>query len=204
MNLETEALKLQRELLDDSYCPREYRIFAIIDPKPRMISAAAFRDRVVHHALCAALEPTLERYAIFDSYACRPKKGGYAATKRAQGFARRLSYFLKLDVYKFFETADHDVLKRLLRRLVKDKRALALCDRFIDAGAPRSAAGKGLPIGNLTSAVAPGTMRPGIAGQRTATTDTPATATTTSAFAPRVHRTARRAASTDASPVHRP
>jgi RNA-directed DNA polymerase len=71
--------------------------------------------------------------------------------KRAQEFARRFPYFLKLDVRRFFETADHRVLKALLQRLVKDKRALSLCDEFIDAGAPGSAVGKGLPIGNLTS-----------------------------------------------------
>ena len=44
---------------------------------------------MVHHAVCAALEPTLERYAIFDSYACRPNKGGYAAIKRAENRVNR-------------------------------------------------------------------------------------------------------------------
>jgi RNA-directed DNA polymerase len=151
LNLEVEVLQLQQELLDGTYRPADYRTFTITDPKPRTISAAAFRDRVVHHALCAAIEPRLEHFAIYDSYACREKKGGYAAIKRVQEFARRFSHFLKLDVYKFFETADHAVLKGLLRRLLKDNRTLTLCDRFIDAGAPGSASGKGLPIGNLTS-----------------------------------------------------
>ncbi|MBN1654522.1 MAG: group II intron reverse transcriptase domain-containing protein [Deltaproteobacteria bacterium] len=151
LNLENEVLEIERELLDGSYQPASYRTFHITDPKPRTISAAAFRDRVVHHALCAALEPTLERYAISDSYACRKGKGALAAVKRVQSFSRRFSHFLKLDVLRFFETACHDVLKSRLRRVIKDRRCLWLCDQFIDAGAPGSPPGKGLPIGNLTS-----------------------------------------------------
>jgi len=150
-HLETEVLKLQREILDDSYRPRPYRTFFVSDPKPRTISAADFRDRVAHHALCSALEPLFERAAISDSYACRPGKGTHAAVRRAQAFAGRFSYFLKLDIRKFFENADHSVLKRGLRRLVKDWRLLQLADRIIDHGAPGSPEGKGLPIGNLTS-----------------------------------------------------
>ena len=106
---------------------------------------------MVHHALCAALEPVLERYAIDDSFACRPGKGSHAAVERARGFTRRYRYFLKLDVRHFFETCDQGVLAALLQRLVKDRRLLDLCRLFIDAGAPGSLPGQGLPIGNLTS-----------------------------------------------------
>ena len=150
-HLETEVLKLQCELSGGGYQPRPYRTFYVSDPKPRTISAADFRDRVVHHALCAALEPLFERAAIFDSYACRPGKGTHAAARRARVFAGRFGYFLKLDIRKFFENADHAVLKRGLARLVKDQRLLRLADRIIDHGAPGSPSGKGLPIGNLTS-----------------------------------------------------
>jgi hypothetical protein len=150
-HLETEVLKLQREILDASYHPRPYRTFTVSDPKPRTISAADFRDRVAHHALCAALEPLFERAAISDSYACRVGKGTHAAVRRARSFARRFGFFLKLDIRKFFENVDHEVLKAGLRRLVKDSRLLRLADRIIDHGAPGSAPGQGLPIGNLTS-----------------------------------------------------
>ncbi len=150
-HMETEVLKLQRELLDGSYRPRPYRTFFVSDPKPRTISAADFRDRVAHHAMCSALEPLFERTAISDSYACRVGKGTHAAVRRARSFAGRYQFFLKLDVRKFFENVDHGVLKAALRRLVKDSRLLALADCIIDHGAPGSAPGKGLPIGNLTS-----------------------------------------------------
>ena len=150
-NMEGEILRLQREMSDGSYRPLSYRTFYISDPKPRTISAADFRDRVAHHALCAVLEPLFERAAIFDSYACRPGKGSHRAVRRAQEFSRRFGRFLKLDIRKFFETVDHDVLKAGLRRLVKDRRLLELAGRIIAHGAPGSPSGKGLPIGNLTS-----------------------------------------------------
>ena len=61
MDVEPEVLALESELRGGHYRPRPYRTFEIREPKPRTISAAAFRDRVVHHALCAELEGALER-----------------------------------------------------------------------------------------------------------------------------------------------
>ncbi|HEY5315564.1 MAG TPA: hypothetical protein VIK18_23740 [Pirellulales bacterium] len=80
---ESELLRLQRELRDGSYLPGPYRNFYIFEPKRRKISAAPFRDRVVHHAVVRVLEPIYERRFIDDSYACRRHKG----TRR--GFGRR-------------------------------------------------------------------------------------------------------------------
>ena len=150
-DLETEILQLQRELLDRSYRPRPYRTFTVSDPKHRAISAADPRDRVVHHALCAVLEPVFEAAAVPDSYACRPGKGSHAAVRRARVLARRRWFFLKMDVRKFFETVAHAVLKAQLREVVADRDVLWLADVFIDHGAPGSPPGRGLPIGNLTS-----------------------------------------------------
>ena len=149
LDLEPDVLALQRELLDGSYRPRPFRSFMITDPKPRVISAAAFRDRVVHHALCAAMEPAFERYAIFDSYACRKGKGNHAAVQRVKQFCRRSTWYGKLDVRHFFENVDHAVLAGLLRRRFKDRRALDLSQVILDAGG--RVPGTGLPIGNLTS-----------------------------------------------------
>jgi hypothetical protein len=55
--LERELLKLERELLSGTYKPGGYVEIRIEDPKPRLVSAAPFRDRVVHHALCTVIEP---------------------------------------------------------------------------------------------------------------------------------------------------
>jgi len=148
-DLERNVLAIQRELLDGTYRPGALTRFQITDPKPRTISAAPFRDRVVHHALCAALEPTFERYAVHHSYACRKGRGNRAAMLHAQRLAGRHPWYGKLDVRSFFESLEHAVLMRLLRRRFKDRRALALVETILEAGA--AAPGRGIPIGNLTS-----------------------------------------------------
>ena len=116
-----------------------------------MICAAHIRDRVAHHAICNVLEPILERKLIYDTYACRVGKGAHAAVRRAQEFARRYRYFVKCDVRKFFASVDHATLKSLLRRKLKDAQLLELVNKIIDQPVPESEAGKGMPIGNLTS-----------------------------------------------------
>ena len=116
---ERNVVVLKNELESRTYRPGEYRTFHIVDPKPRTISASPFRDRVVHHALCGVMEPILEGYLVDDCFACRVGKGTVAAIYRAQHFARRFDRFTKLDVRNFFETADHQVLKLILSRLIK-------------------------------------------------------------------------------------
>jgi RNA-directed DNA polymerase len=148
---ERELLLLQRELRGRTYRPGRFATFVVRDPKRRTISAPPVRDRVVHHALCAAVEPVFERVAIHDSYACRRGKGAHAAVARAQGFARRHGWFLKMDVERFYDSVDHAVLRSRVRRLIKDPDVLWLLDTIIAHGPPGAPDGKGLPIGNLTS-----------------------------------------------------
>jgi RNA-directed DNA polymerase len=74
-HLEDNLVALQAELHAKTYRPGAYRSFYIKDPKRRLISAAPFRDRVVHHALCNVIEPIFERSFIYDSYANRVGKG---------------------------------------------------------------------------------------------------------------------------------
>lgn len=150
-HLETEVIALEEEIRTNRYRPRAYRTFVVQDPKVRMICAADFRDRVVHHAVCKVLEPIFERSLIWDTYACRKGKGTHRAVRKAQALCRRYPCFLKLDVHKFFDTVDHGILKRLLRRKVKDRQLLGLMDIFIDHPVPWTETGRGIPIGNLTS-----------------------------------------------------
>ncbi len=108
LNLEKELLELQRDLISGDYIPGEYRLFSIYERKPRLIAAAPFRDRVVHHALLNVIEPPLDRRFIFDSYACRAKKGVHAAVTRYQTWARSHAYALKMDIARYFPSVDHD------------------------------------------------------------------------------------------------
>lgn len=166
LGLERELLDLQRELQDGSYRPGDYRLFTIYERKPRVISAAPFRDRVVHHAVMNLLEPRLDRTFLSDSYACRRGKGVHAAVHRYQAWAQTYRYVLKMDVRHYFPSIDHMLLKDKLRRRIEDRRTLDVLDRIID-GSPKPEREPcyfpgddlftplerraGIPIGNLTS-----------------------------------------------------
>ena len=150
-NADSELPALEDDLRNGTYAPAGYDQFRILDPKPRRISCAPFRDRVVHHAVCGVIAPAIERRLIADSFACRQGKGTHRAVLRAQHFARRFGYFCKLDVAQFFDSVDHGVLLRLLTRLFREQRLLSLLGRIIQHPFPGQRPGAGLPIGNLTS-----------------------------------------------------
>jgi retron-type reverse transcriptase len=143
------VLRLQGELRSLRWAPKRLRTFCLRDPKPRLIAASAFRDRVVHHALCAALAPTWHRRADPGCFACLPGRGPRAAVLAVQRLTRRHPWFLKLDVQRFFETAQHEVLLRVVRRDRWEPQVEWALARILEGGAHRP--GVGLPIGSLTS-----------------------------------------------------
>ena len=167
-NLEIELFDLQDELRAGTYQPGPYRTFYRTEAKRRLISAAPFRDRVVHHALIGQIEGRFERAFIFDSYANRVGKGTHRALDRATHFLRASRYVLPCDVAQFFPSIDHALLRAQLAHRVPEKDVLALMDRILENGVgvldemydmvwfpgddlfvvnrPR-----GLPLGNLTS-----------------------------------------------------
>jgi RNA-directed DNA polymerase len=166
--LEDNLVRLQRELETRTYRPGRYHSFYIHEPKRRLISAAPFRDRVVHHALCNVIEPAFERSFIADSYANRVGKGTHRALDRCQHFARRYPYVLQCDVRQFFPSIDHAILLETIARRVKDPDVLWLIGEIIGSGVGvlseeyemvyfpgddllAAARPRGLPIGNLTS-----------------------------------------------------
>lgn len=133
-NLESNLIGLQQALRDKSYTPGQYSSFYIHEPKRRLISAAPFADRVVHHALCNIIEPIFERSFIFDSYANRKEKGTHRALDRAQSFAKRFRYVLPLDVRQFFPSIDHAILRATLAHKIADADVLSLIDRILASG----------------------------------------------------------------------
>jgi hypothetical protein len=148
-DFEKQIRKLQGELRRHAPEIGHYRFFKVYDPKLRSICAASFPERVLHHAIMNLCEPLLESYAIHDTYACRKGKGNRKALARAQHFARRYGWYLKLDIKKYFDSIDHGILLRLLARRFKDKDLLLLFDKLFDTYHTRP--GKGMPIGNLIS-----------------------------------------------------
>ncbi len=149
--LEPEVLQLKRELETQSWRPQPPTRFRILDPKERTITAAAFRDRVVHHALIDAIEPALERRMVACSFACRKGMGTHRALDHARRLVRRFGWFLKLDVRKCFDSLRHDVVLAAARRVIKGRATLALIETIVRHDASAVAEGRGLPIGSLTS-----------------------------------------------------
>jgi retron-type reverse transcriptase len=166
--LADRLIELQDALRTFTYQPGDYTHFFIHEPKRRKISAAPFRDRVIHHALCNVIEPLFERRFIFDSYANRKGKGTHAAIDRLQYFAQRYRFVLRLDIVQHFASIDHQILKDTLFRIVEDEDVRWLTGRIIDSGAGvlrdeyrmvyfpgddlfAATRPRGLPIGNLTS-----------------------------------------------------
>ncbi len=163
---EENLLKLEDELKTYIYQPGPYRSFYIDDPKRRMISAAPYRDRVVHHALMNITAPLFERTFIYDSYANREGKGTHAAILRYQHYARKFPYVLKCDIRKFFPSIDHHLLKEEIQWKIACPATLNLIKLVIDNSNQQephevyfpgdnlfspSTRSRGLPIGNLTS-----------------------------------------------------
>ncbi len=109
---ELRLLRLQERLESGAYAPGGYRTFVIREWKRRVISAAPFEDRIVHHALCRVIEPIWEARFIHDSFACRRGKGTLAALYRAQHFARGHRHVLPIDIRAFFPSMDHAILMR--------------------------------------------------------------------------------------------
>lgn len=150
--LEENIGELAEQLRERAYVPGPYRFFTILDPKERLIAAAPFRDRVAQHALMNILDPLFERVQICHSYACRVAKGTQAAVLRAFRNTKGRRWFLKLDVRRYFDSIDHDVLKGMLARLIGDDAVLYALQAIIDSYRSAPDEGRrGLPIGNLTS-----------------------------------------------------
>jgi len=177
---ESELLKLEQELKSHTYKPLPSTCFVTESPKKREVFAANFRDRIVHHFLVSYLEPKWEPKFIYDSYACRKKKGIHIAAKRLQSFMRKVgnngskpAYFMHLDIKSFFVSINKQILYDILAKNETNKEILWLLDvvifndptkkvikmrqlsLFDDIPPHKSLFGKnnkkGLPIGNYTS-----------------------------------------------------
>jgi retron-type reverse transcriptase len=156
-NLEENIFDIITELNEQTYSPLPLRQFYIYEPKLRLISAPAFRDRIVHHSLVQVIEPLFEHRFINETFACRKGRGTHAGVKHifhSIQLAKRAwgqYYVLKGDVTKFFPSVNHTILKQIIRRTIRDRRVLWLLDTIIDSYSTEGQDGIGIPIGTLTS-----------------------------------------------------
>lgn len=144
---------LAADILDGSAPRGRMHRFTIHDPKRRVIHAACFADRVLHHAILHLTEPAFERALVASSFACRPGLGVHASVTQVQRLLQRWPWVVQVDVAGYFPSIEHARLRALLARRFKGAGFLALMDRILDSGTPDpvAAPGRGLPIGALTS-----------------------------------------------------
>lgn len=161
-NLEYELAAILRNLSNHNYQPGAFRQFTVRDRKLRLISAAPFRDRVVQHALMNVVEPELDKIFIDESFASRKHKGVHAAVRLYRQWDNRYAYALKVDIRRYFDSIDHQLLKQ-----IDDPDVCWLFNTIIDSSPqplkPWSVMSAdedlvdfaqrvvGLPLGNLTS-----------------------------------------------------
>lgn len=156
-NLNKNLENLAFELTNKTYKPKPLETFIIRDPKTRKISKSDFKDRVVHHALFQIIEPSFEKIFIHDSYANRTNKGTIKALERFEHFKRKISknntkncFVLKADIRHYFDTVNHEILNRIIRKQIKDENIISLINVILENhNTPTK--GKGMPLGNLTS-----------------------------------------------------
>ncbi len=156
LHLEDNIFALREDLVSGNYRHGDYHQFRISDPKPRVISKASVRDRLLHRAIHRVLYPIFDKTFIFDSYSCRDNKGTHRAFWRLAQMTRKISenytrpcYALKCDIRKFFDSIDHQILFGLLEDRIADEKLLKLLRDII--GSFEHSPGKGMPLGNLTS-----------------------------------------------------
>lgn len=141
-------IKLHYKLANKTYKTSKYYIFKVYEPKERDIYRLPYLpDRIVHHAIMTHLEGIFVNTFTADTYSCIKGRGIHLAAKRLKRVMQAGSdnkYCLKIDVRKFYPTVDHEILKRMVRRRIKDPDLLALLDEIIDSA-------DGLPIGNYLS-----------------------------------------------------
>lgn len=154
--LEENLLRLREQLISGQWRPGAYREFSVYEPKPRVIHAPEYADRVVHHALVQVIGPYFERRFMDMSFACRKGKGTHAASSYLSHLLHMAEaewgtvYVLKADISKYFYSIDHDILLRIIARTIGDKDVLRLVHALVTK-CDCIQNGRGLPLGALTS-----------------------------------------------------
>lgn len=153
-NLEENLIQLQNQLIWDEYQPLGRRQFYVFEPKRRLIHAPSFYDRVCQRAIYNVIAPMIDKRFIYDSYACRKGKGTHAGADRAQRFIQRVehehgkAFAYKADIYRYFSSINHQILKGLLAWVIPCPRLLNLIFIIID-DSPATIPGVGVSLGEL-------------------------------------------------------
>ena len=147
-NKNKHLAELHELLKNKLYQTSNYTTFTVYEPKERLVfKLPYFPDRITHHAIMNVMEPLFTKWFTNDSYSSIKGKGIHNASnnlKKALRDQKQTKYCLKLDIVKFYPNVNHDILKQLLRKKIKDQDLLWLLNEIIDSA-------YGLPIGNYLS-----------------------------------------------------
>ena len=153
MNLGENLLSILNDIYYGKYKIGIYRKFLVYEPKERMILALPFRDRVMQQWYVEEfIKPIFLPKMITQNYACIKNRGSHLAVKTLKKYMNLKYkknpnfYILKVDVSKFFNSIDKNILYSLIEKRVKDKAFLNCTKGLIFDGTT-----KGIPIGNYTS-----------------------------------------------------
>lgn len=145
---------LYEQLKNGTYKHSGYTTFYVTEPKVRLIEKSVYMDRIVHRWY---VDNFMKEYFIKSfintSYACLENRGMHKACLDVQKTMRHCKriwnnyYIIKMDVSKYFQNIDKEILYNILQRKIKDKKLLWLTREILYSNGKE----KGLPIGNYTS-----------------------------------------------------
>ena len=148
-NKEIDNYALHLSLLNENYKTSEYTTYKIYEPKERIIFRLPYYpDRITHHAIMNVMEPIWTKIFTRDTYSCIKGRGIHALVKKLQSDLRKdpngTMYCAKMDIRKFYPSINHEILKSIVKKKIKDKSLLKLLFEIIDSA-------DGVPIGNYLS-----------------------------------------------------
>lgn len=157
MNLESNILRLMKEIKDDTYKVGRYHSFKVYEPKERIIHALPYRDRIVHQWYVEEfIKPFIMPKFIYSTFACLPGKGTHKCASYFQNIMREYKkkhtdyYILKCDIKKYFYNIDANILLNIMKKYITDKRLYKFTEKLIMEQRPFDT-DVGIPIGNYTS-----------------------------------------------------
>lgn len=153
IDLETNLIRIIKDIKSNKYQFGNYREFVVYEPKERTIKSLPYRDRIVHQWYIEEfIKPYFFKRFINDTYACLDYRGTHKAMKKVQYYMRIMKrryndyYVLKCDIKKYFYSIDKSILLNILKKHISDKQIISFSEVILNDGSL-----VGIPIGNYTS-----------------------------------------------------